>query len=181
MENLDRRKNRYKLFIMTIMTLERGISLDTTFHTDKGVFNYRTAAVWTHNEHILLHRQAEDSYWALPGGRVRLTEDSKTSLIREMREELGVDVSIDRLLWFTENFFDYRGTPFHEIGLYYSISSALMPNGFTKDPFYGLEGERLVYQWVPFEELSAKVVYPTFLKEGIFHIPQSTEHIIVHR
>ena len=63
MENLDRRKNRDKLFIMTIMTLERGISLDTTFHTDKGVFNYRTAAVWTHNEHILLHRQAEDSYW----------------------------------------------------------------------------------------------------------------------
>ncbi|WP_455662124.1 NUDIX hydrolase [Pradoshia sp.] len=155
--------------------------MDTTFHTDKGVFNHRTAAVCTMDGHVLLHRQANDSYWALPGGRVLLGEDSKTSLMREMKEELGVQVSVDRLLWVTENFFDYRGMPFHEIGLYYSISGAMILPLWQKGPFYGLEGKRLVYQWIPLEELPSLTVYPSFLQEGLVNIPQSTEHIIVHR
>lgn len=154
--------------------------MDTTFHTDQGVFNYRTAAIWIIEDHILLHRQAGDNYWALPGGRVHVGEDSKNSLAREMKEELGVEITVEQLLWFTENFFDYRGTPFHEIGLYYTISGLVDPSLRQKGPFYGLEGERLIYQWVPLDELPSMTVYPVFLKERIIHIPSSTEHIIIH-
>jgi 8-oxo-dGTP pyrophosphatase MutT (NUDIX family) len=154
--------------------------LDTTFHTDKGVFNYRAAAVWIIDGHILLHRQADDSYWALPGGRVMMGEDSKTSLIREMKEELGVEVQVERMLWLTENFFNYRGMPFHEIGLYYFVSCPALPSIWRKGPFHGLEGERLVYQWVSLNELSSMTVYPSFLQETLGNIPKTTEHIIVH-
>lgn len=115
---------------------------------NKGRFNYRTAVVMIHDGCVLLHRQMNDSYWALPGGRVTLMERSRDAAIREMREELQLDVSINRLLWVTENFFTYNEEAFHEIGLYYQatlIETKKIPLG--KEPFYGKEGKRvLIYQ-----------------------------------
>ncbi len=153
--------------------------MDAVFQTKSAVFNSRTAAVWIEDAHILLRRQADDNYWALPGGRVKIGEDSMTSLKRELKEELGADAEVDQLLWFTENFFEYKNAPFHEIGLYYSVTrkgSSILKHG----PFFGLEGERLIYQWVPLEELSSLTVYPAFLQEGLLKMPASTEHLVLH-
>ena len=43
-------------------------------------------------------RQNEFSKWELPGGRMEPGEQSEETVVRELREELGVEVSIDRLL-----------------------------------------------------------------------------------
>ena len=49
-------------------------------------------------------------------------EDAEKALAREMQEELGVDVCVDRLLWVVENFFNYQDNPYHELGLYFLMS-----------------------------------------------------------
>src|SRR5699024_6029066 len=82
------------------------LDVSVTFE-NKGRFNYRTAVVMIHDGHVLLHRQPKDDYWALPGGRVSLMERSRDAAVREMQEELQIDVSINQLLWITENFFTY--------------------------------------------------------------------------
>ncbi|PPA70965.1 NUDIX hydrolase [Jeotgalibacillus proteolyticus] len=152
--------------------------MDSTFEIGKTVFNYRVAGVLIKNNHILLHRQGNDTYWALPGGRVQVKEDSKTAVEREMEEELGVEVKAERLLWMTENFFQYREQDFHEIGLYYALSSSQLL--VKEEEFFGEEGERLVYRWVPLNELHEMNVKPSFLKDKLIDLPASTKHLIIN-
>jgi len=143
--------------------------MDATFYLEGAVFNYRVAAVIVKDGHVLIHRQGTDSYWALPGGRVEVMEDSQSSIVREVKEELGLDVKVERLLWFTENFFDYNAKNYHEDFTY------------STEPFYGEEGERLIYQWVPVERLSEIVLYPEFLKSALLEIPLTLQHLIVRK
>lgn len=104
-------------------------------------------------------------------------EDSQTSILREMKEELGYEVQVDQLLWFNENFFVFDNKNFPEIGLYYlvSIKSEFT---FSKGPFHGEEGDRLIYQWVPIDELKCIELYPEFLKASLLELPSSTQHIV---
>ncbi|WP_164669566.1 NUDIX hydrolase [Virgibacillus doumboii] len=153
--------------------------MDATFDVKNAVFNYRTAAVMIVNGHVLIHRQANDGHWALPGGRVKMMENSASTVVREVKEELGFDVKVDRLLWITENFFTYNERDFHEIGLYYSVSGVAEELALRDGPFYGEEGDRLIYQWVPLDELDDIVLYPEFLKESLKRIPEQPEHVVV--
>ncbi|MDB5170173.1 MAG: hydrolase [Candidatus Saccharibacteria bacterium] len=48
---------------------------------------------------LLLHRSTDDySHWELPGGKVEADELPEATAIREIREELGVDVRLTKAL-----------------------------------------------------------------------------------
>lgn len=153
--------------------------MDATFYLESAVFNYRVAAVIEINGHVLIHKQVKDQHWALPGGRVELMEDSQTSIIREIKEELGYEVQVDRLLWFTENFFIYNSKNYHEIGLYYKVLLIDENFSFTTEPFYGEEGDRLIYQWVPIDQLENILLFPEFLRKSLAEIPLTAQYLIV--
>ncbi|MEQ2529277.1 hypothetical protein WMO40_21610 [Bacillaceae bacterium CLA-AA-H227] len=53
--------------------------MDVVFHTEIAIFNYRVAGIWIKNGHILLHRDVNEENWSLPGGRVKMAEDSTLS------------------------------------------------------------------------------------------------------
>ncbi|MGY0694645.1 NUDIX hydrolase [Virgibacillus sp. FSP13] len=153
--------------------------MDIVFDIEETVFNYRVAAVWIENNHVLIHKDRNDENWSIPGGRVKIGEDTRTSIRREMQEELGIAITVNRTLWIAEHFFKYRDQDFHEMGIYYSISTADGLNHFRKKAFHGLEGDRLIYQWVPIDELEKIILYPVFLTAGLKNIPTHTEHLIV--
>ncbi|MFD3449847.1 NUDIX hydrolase [Microbacteriaceae bacterium 4G12] len=153
--------------------------MDAVFQVNNAVFNYRVAGVFIENGHVLLHKQINDEHWALPGGRVEVLEDSKTALKREMQEELGLNVTVNNLLWSTENFFEYNHKKFHEIGLYYSISLENCISNFTQEAFYGIEGERLICKWVPLRDLDHIILHPQFLKTSLREIPTGPQHLII--
>lgn len=128
--------------------------MDVVFQTEQAVFNYRVAGIWIENGHVLLHRDVKESNWSLPGGRVAIAEDSQSSLIREFREELGIDVQVDRMAFVIENFFEHGGKDFHEIGFYYVVTADSNFASFHEQPFYGIEGSawffngRLLKSWI---------------------------------
>src|SRR5690349_19597386 len=89
-----------------------------------GRFNHRAVGVCADDGHVLLHRSVNDDFWSLPGGRIELGESSSQAIVREMREELGLDAHTERLLWVVENFFTHGNVSHHELGMYYLISFA---------------------------------------------------------
>jgi 8-oxo-dGTP pyrophosphatase MutT (NUDIX family) len=144
------------------------------------LFQFRVAAVAINDGHVLLHRAEADAFWALPGGRVEVGETSEAALQREMLEETGASVRIERPLWIVENFFHYRDDAVHELGFYFLVT---LPDGAhtnVAEQFFGFEdnGTRLIFQWQPIADLAAVQLYPRFLPEGIKSLPATTQHLI---
>lgn len=148
-------------------------------HSHPG-FNYRVAGVCLHAGHVLLHRAEDDDFWALPGGRPEFGEPSDAALVREMREEIEVEVTIERFLWLLENFYEYRGQQKHELCCYYVM--ALPPGSPLLDvsrEFSGFEPTvRLIYRWFPLAALDAVTLYPTFLKAGLRALPAHPARVV---
>lgn len=143
-------------------------------------FNYRVAGVCLHRGHVLLHRAENDDFWTLPGGRPVFGEPSDTALRREMREEIGVEITVERLLWFLENFFVYQGQQAHEIACYYLMD--LPPDSPFLDvsrEFPGYEPTvALIYRWFPLEQLADIRLYPTFLSAALRSLPEQPTRLI---
>ncbi|PKR79161.1 NUDIX hydrolase [Halalkalibacillus sediminis] len=153
--------------------------MDSTFYLENNiVFNYRVAAVMIEKGYVLIHKQTKDNHWALPGGRVEVLEDSQSSVKRELKEELNVEVKIDQLLWFSENFFEYKKRNFHELGLFYKVSPVKGSFDYDLEPFYGEEGEHVTYQWVPIAEIDKILLYPEFLQSALKNLPETPEQVI---
>ena len=49
------------------------------------------------HEHLVV--QSQDRWWSLPGGGLEWGETLDECLVREVREETGLDVALDRLLY----------------------------------------------------------------------------------
>lgn len=61
---------------------------------------YQAAIVRDHHILLLSHREHDTGriYWVLPGGGIEPGESEEECVIREAREETGLDVNIERLL-----------------------------------------------------------------------------------
>jgi len=70
---------------------------------------------------VLLCRAKGGSSTYLPGGHIEFGETGREALVREVREELGVDSSAGAFLGVVENSFMQRGKPHAEINLVYEL------------------------------------------------------------
>jgi ADP-ribose pyrophosphatase YjhB (NUDIX family) len=143
-------------------------------------FTLRTAAVIMHRKRVLLHKAGKNDFWSLPGGRINPMESSSEALVREMREELQVDIQIRRLLWIAEYFYRENFTNYHEIGFYYF---AKLPKGsdlFDPSRVYTTQdgATKLEFRWYSIASLTSLSLYPEFLKSGLRSIPEKPEHLI---
>jgi 8-oxo-dGTP pyrophosphatase MutT (NUDIX family) len=137
-----------------------------TIQRDLQRFQVRAAALVRHDGWVLLHRARGDTFWTLPGGRVEFGEDSAATMIREMREELGVEVRCAGLAFVAETFFAHLGEEVHEIAF---IFFAELPSGsplLEKEALHpGIEADRaLEFQWLRESALAEAPVYPALLR-----------------
>ncbi len=65
------------------------------------IFNIRITGILIENNEILLVQQklSDKRNWSLPGGRLEKGETLSQGLIREMKEETGLDVELVRMLY----------------------------------------------------------------------------------
>lgn len=149
-----------------------------------GRFNLRAAAIIIRDGTVLVHRAETDDFWAMPGGRVECFEPTPETLRREMMEELGCEVRVERLLWIVENFFDYEEKNFHEIAFYHLVTLVEpVPERLLQKSFDGWEKEgslRLLFEWMSLESLPAARLFPSFLRFGLQNLPDAPCHV-VHR
>jgi 8-oxo-dGTP pyrophosphatase MutT (NUDIX family) len=63
---------------------------------------------------LLVARGPDESFCTLPGGHVEAGEEPADALVRELREELGREVSALQKLIELDNIYDRDGTTIHE-------------------------------------------------------------------
>ena len=148
--------------------------MDITFETDRGRFNYRVCAILVDGGRILAMHDERSPYYYLPGGRVGMGERAEDAVLREVREELGIEAKIVRPLWLSQSFFteDVAQVDYHELCLYFLVDAShtdLLSRGerFTVHERHHV----LEFAWLPFEGLRDEYFYPLFLKTEIFRLP----------
>jgi 8-oxo-dGTP pyrophosphatase MutT (NUDIX family) len=150
--------------------------MDVTFKTDEGRFNYRVCAVIINNNKILAMHDERSPYYYLPGGRVKLHETAEDAILREVKEELGVDAKIERPIWLNQSFFveEVDKEKYHELCLYFLIDITRTTISITEDKFIRFEEKiKLSFEWLKFENLKSEYLYPLFIKKEIFYLPSN--------
>lgn len=147
-------------------------------------FQMRAVALVRRDGHVLVQRATRDEYWALPGGRVEMGEAAAETLVRELKEELGVDATIGPLRYVIENFFEMDGRSVHGLGLYFDaeISASFPFSAYdvvhqVRDGDYDLEFRWIAADRATFEQFDLK---PSAL-HALLSAEQSGIVHVVHR
>ncbi len=155
---------------------------DILFKTDQYVFGCRVGAICVQNGLVLLQKPDNDPGYAFPGGHVALGEETRDTLQRELKEEIGADISVGALRWVSEIFFPWGDRPCHQICLYYDVTiiDSHTPREGAFPAVERMEGRdfSIKFHWVPLASLPQIEVYPVNAKELLLHPKAGVEHFI---
>lgn len=114
--------------------------------------------VYVADGHVLLCRPKTGGYTYLPGGHIEFGETSRAALVREMKEETGLDATAGDLLGVVESQFDQKGKRHCEISLVYRL--ALARGLSPADPVPSREGW-IEFVWWPVAKLAEANLLPS--------------------
>jgi 8-oxo-dGTP pyrophosphatase MutT (NUDIX family) len=157
--------------------------MELSFQTDGRKFLYRVGGIAVRDGRVLVHQwPSDDDFYCVPGGRAEFGEDAAGALRREMREELGCEVTVGRLLWVVENFFTYAGVETHEVGFYFAIELPDDCMQASGQPWTGheVDGSEMYFSWQPIDRLHKIELKPSFLITALRSLPTVTAYV-VHR
>ncbi|MBQ8795724.1 MAG: NUDIX domain-containing protein [Clostridia bacterium] len=152
---------------------------DLTVKIEDGILNIRVGAIiMSENKFLMVENDMFDHLYSV-GGRVKFGESAEQAVVREVFEETGVKMEVDRLGFVHENFFPgdslvKRGNVVHEISFFFymKVPKDFEPvcTSFTED---GLK-ERLV--WITADE--PKKYYPEFFRSELENPSPYVKHFV---
>lgn len=142
--------------------------MDIRINNEEGQFKFRVCGILQHNNKYLIQKINHSEFYCLPGGHVELNEDTNMAILREMKEELGFEVKIKKLISINQNFFKTEnGKPFHELGFYYLIEAQDEKNltlfDYERDELDKGELKHLEFKWIKKEEFDNIDFRPAFI------------------
>ena len=148
---------------------------DINLSVEKDRFNFRVAAYITCKDSILLQKADNIDFYNLPGGRAKFQESTKEAIIRELKEELNLEVDSPKLMVVAENFFTWAGQNVEELLFVYKIE--LSDEYYEKlDHFKNIDSECEYMYWVNKDKLKDLDIRPTL----IYNLPNINKDIITH-
>ncbi len=134
------------------------------------------AIIYNEDKTKILIENQHDKRYMFPGGRIDVHEDSKTSIERELIEELNLKADLN-LKYIVEMFIKSPKTKYHEIGFYFvtKINEDLIENNFKS-----LDGDSY-FIWVPIKDLDKYKMLAKPIKDKVMNneiTDNSLEHIV---
>lgn len=154
--------------------------MDVKIINDELKFKFRVSAIFINDNQFLVNKYGEESY-CLPGGYVEIGEDSEKAVIRELKEETGLDFEIIKFGGITENFFtNIRNQKTHGIDFYYFVKLNDDSETIDKLNMNYVENEKNGkiehhYSWIPLNDIKNYNILPNIIKNNI-----SLENEIFH-
>ena len=145
---------------------------DILFDVDGRLFSYRVGGALIKDNKILLTKDGDD--YSLPGGHCQIGETSPETIIREFKEETGLDVKPLNVLSTYENFWKWNGKDCHQLCVYYRLkmmdeSQKLMPRPDTDD---------IQFVWLELKDLGGVTLYPQGIADQIMNNVIDNAHFI---
>ncbi len=155
------------------------MALECHLQTEKQWFRLRACGLILHDNAVLMVGNERAPYYYSVGGGVNVGESTYDAAIREVREETGLVLPIERLAIIHENYFVGRhddalhGLEAHELAFYYLLRYSGEEIEFTtrRTP----EGEQLY--WVQLADFPSSKAYPAFLPRVLPTLGDRTLHI----
>ncbi len=108
--------------------------------------------------HVLLCRPKSGGYSYLPGGHIEFGEKGAEALVREVKEEMGLDSTAGELVGVVESQFVQRGKKHAEISLVYKLDVHGLPPPGSQVP---ANEDWIEFVWWPVERLPEAGLLPT--------------------
>ena len=114
------------------------------------------SAVVLREGRLLLQRRADNGRWGLPGGSVEIGETVASAVVREVEEETGFEVAIERLVGvYSDPRFQIVRYPDGRVWHYVNLCFACSLVGGAARP---APGETLAVDWFPPDGLPSDLV-----------------------
>ncbi len=148
---------------------------DLSIITDGVIYGVRASALIIQDNMLLVAKSTYHDCYYTVGGAVRVGESSEDAVLREVYEETGYQLEIDRLVFMVERFCVISGQRFHEMGFFYLMKGCaeikILSNSTSDLPQETLH-------WLPISDLPNMNLVPKFLRAKSLDQLTGIEHII---
>ena len=153
---------------------------DMSVPCEEGIINLRVGAIIMKDGKLLMvGNDVRPEYLYSVGGRIKFGETAKEAVIREVFEETGVKMEVDRLGFVHENCFigdapSNMGKPIYEISFFFYMK---VPDDFEPvSKSFTDDGCEEFLKWVSFDE--EMTIYPEFFRTELKHPQKTVKHMI---
>ena len=152
-----------------------------TVPCDGGIINIRVGAIILRDGKFLMAGNARDGYLYSVGGRIQFGETAEEAVVREVEEETGWRLEIDRLGFVHENYF-YGDVPgvndgrlVYEVALYFYMK---VPDDFEPVGESRTDDGRVreTIQWVSPDD--PRTIYPEFYRTELANPVRTVRHFV---
>jgi len=144
--------------------------MDVGIKCNEGTFKLRACGVIVRDGKILVDKARNFNGFVFMGGHIELGENSRDGVVREIKEELGFDMKIIKLLCVNENLYPLaNGGVAHEVAYYYVLEPIdKMPDEDFKhtEIDHGVEITHH-FTWVKLEEAKNYNIRPNWVANMI--------------
>ncbi len=164
--------SRVLAFFVLYQMCKGGVKVqDFRSRTENQIFGVRATALIIQNSQIYLDRNENNQYYTI-GGAICVNEFSEDAVKREVMEEIGTSVEVERLAFIVENHFTQSDVQFHNIEFHYIVrpleepTSSMIEDGVTR-----------ICEWIALDDLDRIDLKPAFLKEELQNLTNTVKHI----
>lgn len=155
------------------------MSKDMTVAVDGGIINIRVGAIILRDGKLLMAGNSREDYHYTVGGRIKFGETAQEAVIREVEEETGVHMEVERIGFIHENYFkaddpSNKGKLIYEIDYYFYMK---VPDDFDPVSMTFVEGqqeERL--SWIDID--GDAPYYPQFFRTELKKISEGVKFFV---
>lgn len=148
--------------------------MDIRLKMAAGNFTLRAAALILRDGRLLVAKHDDYDCFYTIGGGIKLGETSEEAVMREVFEETGARLTVERLIFVQERFFALNRKNYHEVTFFYLMDGRTLSvaDGQCTD-----QQEEHLY-WLPVTDLSQVKLVPAFLRESLQMIPEKPVHMV---